>query len=89
MKHMLQRAPVYDHIIFLLQSLGSRLIKVVHYCRSLEFGGVVFDPVMRAAWDIPWMLQMAFYVFGLSLVAALYPARKAGRISPARAMRYH
>ncbi len=56
---------------------------------SVDFGGVVFDPIMRAAWDIPWMMRMAIYVFGLSIIAALYPARKAGRISPARAMRYH
>jgi len=56
---------------------------------SVEFGGVIFDPIMRAGWDIPWMLQMAVYVFFLSLLAGLYPARKAGRISPARAMRYH
>ncbi|OHB25287.1 MAG: ABC transporter permease, partial [Desulfuromonadaceae bacterium GWC2_58_13] len=32
---------------------------------TLEFGGVVFDPVMRAAWDIPWMLQMGLYVIAL------------------------
>ena len=56
---------------------------------SVEFGGVLFDPIMRAGWDIPWMLQMALYVFVLSIFAGLYPARKAGRISPARAMRYH
>jgi len=56
---------------------------------SVEFGGVLFDPVMRAGWDIPWMSRMALYVFVLSLIAGLYPARKAGRTSPARAMRYH
>jgi len=56
---------------------------------SLEFGGVVFDPIMRADWDLRWMLKMAFYVCGLALLAAWYPARKAGKISPAGAMRHY
>lgn len=55
---------------------------------SLEFGGVVFDPIMRADWDLRWMVKMAFYVCGLALLAAWYPARKAGKISPAVAMRH-
>ncbi|WP_233189293.1 ABC transporter permease [Geothermobacter hydrogeniphilus] len=54
---------------------------------SLEFGGVIFDPVLRAAWDFGYMTQIACYVVILSLLAALYPARKAGRIQPAEAMR--
>jgi len=54
---------------------------------SLEFGGVIFDPVLRAAWDFGYMAQIACYVVILSLLAALYPARKAGRIQPAEAMR--
>lgn len=54
---------------------------------SLEFGGVVFDPIMRAAWDLAWMARIALYVFGLSLLAALYPALKAGRSTPAAVMR--
>jgi ABC-type antimicrobial peptide transport system permease subunit len=56
---------------------------------SLEFGGVVFDPIMRAAWDLPYMLQMAGFMLLLSLVAAIYPAVKAGRILPAEALRHH
>jgi len=55
---------------------------------SLEFGGVVFDPVMRAAWDLGYMLRIALYVLALSLLASLYPARKAARIAPAEAMRH-
>lgn len=54
---------------------------------SLEFGGVIFEPVLRAAWDISYMTQIALYVLILSLLAALYPARKAGRIQPVEAMR--
>ena len=56
---------------------------------TLEFGGVVFDPVMRASWNLGWMLQIALYVIGLTLLAALYPAIKAGRITPVEGMRHH
>ena len=56
---------------------------------TLEFGGVVFDPVLRAAWDLPWMARITLYIVGLTLLAALYPAVKAGRITPVEAMRHH
>jgi ABC-type lipoprotein release transport system permease subunit len=56
---------------------------------TLEFGGVVFDPVLRATWDLGWMAKIALYVVGLTLLAALYPAIKAGRITPVEAMRHH
>lgn len=56
---------------------------------TLEFGGVVFDPVMRATWDLAWMMKIALYVVGLTLLAALYPAVKAGRITPVEGMRHH
>ncbi len=55
---------------------------------GLEFGGVVFDPVLRAAWDVGWMLEMGLYVIGLCLLASIYPAIKAARIPPAEAMRH-
>lgn len=55
---------------------------------GLEFGGVVFDPVLRAAWDLPWMARMGLYVVGLCLLASIYPAIKAARIPPAEAMRH-
>ena len=56
---------------------------------TMEFGGVIFDPVMRATWDFAYMAQMSFYVLILSVVASLYPATKAARIAPAAAMRHH
>ncbi len=56
---------------------------------TLEFGGVVFDPVLRATWDPVWMFNIALYVIGLTLLAALYPAIKAGRITPVEGMRHH
>ncbi len=54
---------------------------------TLEVGGVIFEPVLRATWDLPWMGQIALYVVGLCLLASLYPAFKAGRTQPAEAMR--
>jgi len=56
---------------------------------TLEFGGVIFEPVLRAGWDIRYMTQIALFVLVLSLLAALYPAVKAGRITPVEAMRHH
>jgi ABC-type lipoprotein release transport system permease subunit len=56
---------------------------------TLEFGGVVFDPVLRATWDLAWMARITVYVVGLTLLAALYPAIKAGRVTPAEAMRHY
>lgn len=56
---------------------------------TLEFGGVVFDPVIRANWNPGWMLEIALYVIGLTLLAALYPAIKAGRVTPTEGMRHH
>jgi ABC-type lipoprotein release transport system permease subunit len=56
---------------------------------TLEFGGVVFDPIMRASWNPGWMIRIAGYVIGLTLLAALYPAIKAGRITPVEGMRHH
>ena len=56
---------------------------------TLEFGGVVFDPVMRASWDPAWMFRIAVYVVCLTLLAAAYPAIKAGRTTPVEGMRHH
>jgi ABC-type lipoprotein release transport system permease subunit len=56
---------------------------------SMEFGGVIFDPVLRAGWDFSYMLQMSGYLLLLALIASLYPAAKAARIAPAVAMRHH
>ncbi|MEJ2199751.1 MAG: FtsX-like permease family protein [Desulfuromonadaceae bacterium] len=68
-----------------LASHGLDLRQLVS--ENLEFGGVVFDPIMRAAWDFPWMLQIGCYVILLCLLASIYPAVKAARIAPAEAMR--
>ena len=70
-----------------LATVGIDLAALVP--ETLEFGGVVFDPVMRASWNPGWMLRIALYVIGLTLIAALYPAIKAGRITPVEGMRHH
>jgi ABC-type lipoprotein release transport system permease subunit len=56
--------------------------------QSMEFGGVIFDPVLRAIWDLPWMAKISLYLLGLALAATIYPAIKAARLAPAEAMRH-
>jgi ABC-type lipoprotein release transport system permease subunit len=70
-----------------LVAVGIDLARFVP--ETLEFGGVVFDPIMRASWNPGWMARIAGYVVGLTLLAALYPAIKAGRITPVEGMRHH
>lgn len=70
-----------------LQAVGIDLRDFID--SSLEFGGVVFDPIMRAGWDYAYMLRIAGFMLLLALVAAVYPAIKAGRITPAEALRHH
>ncbi len=74
-------------VTWYLQAVGIDLRDYID--EALEFGGVVFDPIMRAAWDTSYMLQISGFMLLLSLVAAIYPAVKAGRIQPAEAMRHH
>jgi ABC-type lipoprotein release transport system permease subunit len=54
---------------------------------SMEFGGVIFDPVLRATWDFEYMLRMAILMPLLAALAAFYPANRAARTAPAVAMR--
>jgi len=56
---------------------------------NMEFGGVVFDPILRATWDFAWMARISFYLALLTMAAGLYPAHKAAQIAPAAAMRKH
>lgn len=70
-----------------LVTVGINLKELVP--ETLEFGGVVFDPVIRAIWDPVWMFKISAYIIGITLLAALYPAVKAGRITPVEGMRHH
>ncbi|MGE4544740.1 MAG: ABC transporter permease [Pedobacter sp.] len=55
---------------------------------NMEFGGVIFDPVIRAKWDILWMIKISIYLMLIAIAASLYPAIKAARLAPATAMRH-
>ena len=74
-------------VTWYLVTVGIDLAKLLP--ETLEFGGVVFDPVMRAIWDPAWMLKINLYIVGITLLAALYPAVKAGRITPVEGLRHH
>lgn len=74
-------------VTWYLVTVGIDLAKLLP--ETLEFGGVVFDPVMRAIWDPAWMLKITLYIVGITLLAALYPAVKAGRITPVEGLRHH
>jgi ABC-type lipoprotein release transport system permease subunit len=55
---------------------------------TLEFGGVIFSSILYARWDVAWMAQSAVYILFLCLIASLYPALKASRVTPMEAMRH-
>lgn len=55
--------------------------------KDLDMGGVAFDPVIRTGWDWPLMLGLTVGMVVLSVVASLYPARRALSIRPADAIR--
>jgi ABC-type lipoprotein release transport system permease subunit len=54
---------------------------------EVELAGVLFEPVIRSAWDVKGMVVLSFGLLLLVLVASLYPARQALKIRPAEAMR--
>ncbi|MFZ5950628.1 MAG: ABC transporter permease [Candidatus Rifleibacteriota bacterium] len=52
-----------------------------------EIAGMLFEPVIRSAWEWHWMIALSLTMIVLVLLAALYPTNKALRIRPAEAMR--
>ncbi|WP_319583505.1 FtsX-like permease family protein [uncultured Pseudodesulfovibrio sp.] len=56
---------------------------------NLEFGGVIFSALLYARWDVPWMIRVSVFMVLLCLVASLYPALKASRVTPVAALRHN
>jgi ABC-type lipoprotein release transport system permease subunit len=54
---------------------------------EMEFAGVIFSTVLKARWAWKEMLELAGALVVIYTVAALYPARRATRVSPAEAMK--
>lgn len=54
---------------------------------GVDFGGVMIEPIMRAAWDVPMTVALALCMVLLAVLAAIYPAYVATRGAPADAMR--
>lgn len=52
-----------------------------------EFGGVFFDPIVRASWNISNMIFLSVFLFIICIGAALYPAWKAAKIEPVLALK--
>ncbi|WP_207264562.1 FtsX-like permease family protein [Desulfovibrio sp. Huiquan2017] len=56
---------------------------------NLEFGGVIFSALLYARWDVPWMARVSVFMVVLCLIASLYPAFKASRVTPVAALRHN
>lgn len=50
-----------------------------------EFGGVFFEPIIRASWNFPEMIFLSLFLLLVCISAAFYPAWQAGRIDPVKA----
>lgn len=54
-----------------------------------EVAGMLFEPVIRSAWEWQWMTGLTLAMLILVIVASLYPTNKALRLGPAEAMRLY
>jgi ABC-type lipoprotein release transport system permease subunit len=55
--------------------------------KDVDMGGIAIDPIIRTGWDWPIMLALTLGMVVLSVLASLYPARRALSIRPADAIR--
>ncbi len=55
--------------------------------KDMDIGGIAIDPIIRTGWDWPLTFGLCAGMLVLSVLASLYPARRALKIRPADAMR--
>lgn len=55
---------------------------------NLEFGGVLFSALLYARWDVVWMIESGLYMLLLCVIASIYPAMKASKVTPVEALRH-
>ena len=55
--------------------------------KGLEYGGVFFDPVIRASWNFSTMIFLSFFLLLVCIGASLYPAWQAGTVNPVEALK--
>lgn len=55
---------------------------------NLEFGGVLFSALLYARWDVGWMIESSVYMLLLCVIASIYPAIKASKVTPVEALRH-
>lgn len=59
---------------------------VTRWTEGVTVAGVLFDPVMRAAWDWPGTARIAATLAVISVLAGLLPALRAARMKPVEAL---
>ena len=56
---------------------------------GMSSGGIVMSAMLYPAYNLPRMVAFAVGGFGLTVLAALWPAWKVSRLTPVEAMRHH
>lgn len=74
--------PIYLYLAWVGVDFGDMI------AGSSDIAGVVFDPVVRAEFDTYALLYYAPFTFLLTLLASIWPAYRASRLTPVDAMRH-